>query len=191
MKKLHAAAPSVGFRIVAPGPGASRAQASIKMSARLDAAASILAEVIVAADHAISETMLDKSHCVIVLPSEKKAVFEVGAQDGRGAATCQTGYGWTAPVFVKPCGVGFALQVGWQSTDLSLARRNAESAQDMLHSKLQPGADASAEPCPTRRDAQAATNLTLSYSERLTHPVATYSSISNNWETMTSSKDPS
>lgn len=69
------------------------AQDTNKMDDRLDAAAKIIQEVMAAPDHAIPETVLGGAHCVVVIPSEKKAAFGVGAQYGQGVASCRTGHG--------------------------------------------------------------------------------------------------
>lgn len=140
---------------------AAHAQDKGKMDERLNAAASIIEEVMAAPDHAIPETILGGTHCVIVIPSEKKAAFVVGAQYGQGVATCRTGHGWSAPVFVKLAGGSFGFQVGGQATDLVLLGMNSKSAQDMLHSKFKLGADASAAAGPVGRNAQAATDVLL------------------------------
>ena len=114
-----------------------------------------------APDHAIPETVLGGAHCVIVIPSEKKAAFAVGAQYGQGVATCRTGHRWSAPVFVKLEGVSFGFQIGGQATDLVLLGMNEKSVQDVLHSKVKLGADASAAAGPVGRNAQAATDVLL------------------------------
>lgn len=139
----------------------AQAQDKGKIDERLNAAASIIEEVMAAPDHAIPETILGGTHCVIVIPSEKKAAFGVGAQYGQGVATCRTGHGWSAPVFVRLGGVSFGFQIGGQATDLVLLGMNAKSAQDMLHSKVKLGANASAAAGPVGRDAQAATDVFL------------------------------
>ena len=140
---------------------AAGAQDKDKLDARLDAAASIIEEVMAAPDHAIPETVLGGAHCVIVIPSEKKAAFGVGAQYGQGVASCRTGHGWSAPVFVRLAGASFGFQIGGQATDLVLLGMNTKSVQDMLHSKVKLGANASAAAGPVGRDAQAATDVLL------------------------------
>ncbi len=140
---------------------AAQAQDRAKMDQRLNAAALVIEQVMAAPDHAIPETVLGGAHCVIVIPSEKKAAFGIGAQYGQGVATCRTGHGWSAPVFVKLGGVSFGLQIGGQATDLVLLGMNEKSAQDMLHSKVKLGADASAAAGPVGRNAQAATDVLL------------------------------
>lgn len=62
---------------------------------------------------------------------------------------------------MKLGGVSFGLQIGGQSSDLVLLGMNAKSAQDMLHSKVKLGANASAAAGPVGRDAQAATDVLL------------------------------
>ena len=131
------------------------------MNDRLNAAASIIEEVMAAPDHAIPETVLGGAKCVIVIPSEKKAAFGVGAQYGQGVASCRTQHGWSAPVFVRLAGASFGFQIGGQATDLVLLGMNAKSVQDMLHSKVKLGANASAAAGPVGRDAQASTDVLL------------------------------
>lgn len=133
-----------------------------RLGERLNAAATIIEQVMAAPDHAIPETVLGGAHCVIVIPSEKKAAFGVGAQYGQGVATCRTSRRrWSAPVFVRLAGVSFGLQIGGQATDLVLIGMNDKSVQDMLHSKVKLGANASAAAGPVGRDAQAATDVLM------------------------------
>ena len=147
--------------IIALLPIAAKSEDHDKISDRLNASASIIEEVMAAPDHAIPETVLGGAHCVIVIPSEKKAAFGVGAQYGQGVATCRTGHGWSAPVFVRLAGASFGFQIGGQATDLVLIGMNTKIAQDMLHSKVKLGANASAAAGPVGRDAQAATDVLL------------------------------
>lgn len=160
MKKLAGAVCSLALAAASTLP-AAQAQDKGKLDARLNAAASVIEDVMAAPDHAIPETVLGGAHCVIVIPSEKKAAFGVGAQYGQGVATCRTSHGWSAPVFVKLGGVSFGFQIGGQATDLVLLGMNQRSVQDMLHSKLKLGANASAAAGPVGRDAQAATDVLL------------------------------
>ena len=160
MKKLTVAI--CGFALAATGiVPIAQAQATGKMDDRLNGAAKVIEEVMAAPDHAIPETILGGAKCVLVIPSEKKAAFGVGAQYGQGAATCRTEHGWSAPVFVKLGGVSFGFQIGGQATDLVLLGMNDKSVQDMLHSKVKLGADAAAAAGPIGRNAQAATDILL------------------------------
>ena len=140
---------------------AARAADKEKINDRLNSAATVIEQVMAAPDHAIPETVLGGAKCVIVIPSQKKAAFGVGAQYGQGVATCRTGHGWSAPVFVRLAGVSFGFQIGGQATDLVLLGMNDKSVQDMLHSKVKLGADAAAAAGPVGRNAQAATDILL------------------------------
>jgi len=140
---------------------AAQAQDKDKIDDRLTAASEVIEQVMAAPDHAIPESVLRKAHCVIVIPSEKKAAFGVGVQYGQGVATCRTRHGWSAPVFVRLGGASFGFQIGGQAADVVLIGMNPKSAQDMLHSKVKLGADASAAAGPVGRDAQADTDLYL------------------------------
>ncbi len=138
-----------------------QAQEKAKLDERLNASARVIEQVMAAPDHAIPETVLGGAKCVLVIPSEKKAAFGVGAQYGQGVATCRTHHGWSAPVFVRLGGVSFGFQIGGQATDLVLLGMNDKSVQDVLHSKIKLGADASAAAGPVGRNAQAATDVLL------------------------------
>ena len=140
---------------------AAKAQDKSKMDERLDNAATVIEEVMATPDHAIPDALLAKAKCVLVIPSEKKAAFIVGGQYGQGVATCRTDHGWSAPVFVKLGGASFGFQIGGQATDLVLLGMNDKSVQDMLHSKVKLGANASAAAGPVGRDAQASTDVLL------------------------------
>lgn len=159
MRKLAGALCGIGIAALSMVP--AHAQDKSKIDERLNAAAGIIEEVMAAPDHAIPETVLGGTKCVIVIPSEKKAAFAVGAQYGQGVATCRHGRGWSAPVFVRIEGVSFGFQIGGQATDLILLGRSNKSVEEMLHSKVKLGADASAAAGPVGRDAQAATDVLL------------------------------
>src|SRR5215467_13621904 len=51
----------------------------------------VLRDVIGMPDKGIPQDLLDKSECVVIYPSVKKAAFVVGASYGRGIITCRTG----------------------------------------------------------------------------------------------------
>ena len=159
MKKFTGAV--CGLMVAAAGFLPAHAQDKGKIDERLSAAAGILDEIMATPDHAVPESITAKAHCVIVIPSEKKAAFLVGAQYGQGVATCRTGHGWSAPVFIKLGGGSFGFQIGGQATDVVLLGMNPKSAQDLLHSKVKLGADAAAAAGPVGRNAQAATDLYL------------------------------
>ena len=110
--------------------------------------------------------LLNKSECVIVLPSVKKAGFIVGASYGRGLMTCRSGENfngpWSAPTMMQSTGGSFGLQAGGQATDFVILVMNDKGARALLKGKLKLGADASVAAGPVGRDAEASTNASLS-----------------------------
>jgi lipid-binding SYLF domain-containing protein len=141
---------------------AIRAQAQdAKLTDRLNAAADVLDEIMNTPDKGIPEQITSGAHCVVVVPSYKKAAFAVGAQYGQGVATCRTAGGWSAPVFVRLEGGSFGFQIGGQATDLVLLAMNEHGLEDMLKNKFKIGGDAAASAGPVGRNAQAGTDWKL------------------------------
>lgn len=107
-------------------------------------------------DKGIPLQIAAKATCIAVVPGYKKGAFLVGAQYGQGLATCRTGKGWSAPVFIQITGASFGLQAGGQSTDLVLVGINHKSMDDMLKEKVKLGGDIAAAAGPVGRNSQAA-----------------------------------
>jgi len=144
------------------GAVSARAQDdSAKLTDRMDAATSVIDQVMSVPDKSIPRSILAGAHCVVVIPSYKKAAFAVGAQYGQGVATCRTPRGWSAPVFVQLAGGSFGFQIGGQATDLILVAMNQNGLEDMLKNKVKLGADAAASAGPVGRNAQAGTDWKL------------------------------
>jgi lipid-binding SYLF domain-containing protein len=128
----------------------------------------VLQQIMATPDKAIPSDYLAHATCVAVVPAYKKGAFIFGGQYGQGVVTCRTPNGWSAPAFIQLAGGSWGLQIGGQSTDLVLLAMNQQGMQDLLHSKLKLGADASVAAGPVGRKASAATNLTM-HSELLTY----------------------
>lgn len=139
-----------------------------KLTERINAAHGVLHELMATPDKGVPLDIAAKATCVLVVPAFKKGAFLVGAQYGQGVATCRTGKGWSAPVFVQLTGVSFGLQAGGQSTDLVLVGVNHKSMDDMLKEKVKLGGDIAASAGPVGRDSQAATGI-LANAEFLTY----------------------
>jgi SH3 domain-containing YSC84-like protein 1 len=139
----------------------ARAQDDGKLTDRMDAATAVIEQVMSVPDKAIPQSILAGAHCVVVIPSYKKAAFAVGAQYGQGVATCRTPRGWSAPVYVQLAGGSFGFQIGGQATDLILVAMNHNGLEDMLKNKVKLGADAAASAGPVGRNAQAGTDWKL------------------------------
>ena len=132
---------------------------------RLKAAGEVIKELM-NGPSGIPLSVLNKSECVIILPSVKKAGFIVGAQYGRGAMSCRSGSSfngeWSAPIMMQSSGGSFGLQAGGQSTDFVVLVMNDKGARAMLHGKAKLGGDASVAAGPVGREAEASTNAAMS-----------------------------
>lgn len=132
-----------------------------KLDERIMKARLVITEIMNVPDNAIPDSITRQATCVLVIPGEKKAAFGVGGSYGQGVATCRTGHGWSAPVFVRLGGASFGFQIGGQSTDLVLVAVNDRGMQDLLKSKVKLGGDASIAAGPVGRASQASTDVKL------------------------------
>ncbi len=139
----------------------ARAEDKAKLDERLTNSKNVLDEIMSTPDKGIPTQILSQATCVVVIPAYKKGAFVVGAQYGKGAATCRTGHGWSAPTFVQLTGGSFGFQIGGQSTDLVLVATNKNGLQHMLQNKFKIGGDAAASAGPVGRNAQAGTDWKL------------------------------
>ncbi len=128
---------------------------------RVQTASTVLSQIMSAPDRAIPDGIMSGAKCIAIMPSMLKASFLLGANYGKGVATCRTEHGWSAPAFFKLTGGSFGFQAGGQASDLVLIVRTDDGMQHLLQSKFKLGADASAAAGPVGRDAQAMTDLTL------------------------------
>jgi lipid-binding SYLF domain-containing protein len=125
---------------------------------RLDAAKTVMDQIMAASDRGIPMNILQQATCIAVVPSMLKGAFVFGGQYGQGVVTCRTGKGWSAPVFIRMAGGSFGFQIGGQATDLVLVAVNDRGMQDLLKSKFKIGGDASAAAGPVGRAGQASTD---------------------------------
>ena len=128
---------------------------------RLDKAGKVLHEIMATPDNGIPEEVLEHARCVAVVPHMIKGGFVIGAENGRGVATCRTADGWSAPAFFAITGGSWGLQIGLEGVDLVMIIQNEKGMQHLLASKFQLGADASAAAGPVGRHASANTDWKL------------------------------
>src|SRR5690349_21699563 len=83
-----------------------------KVLSRVDDAGTILKEIMSAPDSGIPDNVIGSAECVAVIPSYLKGAFVVGAQYGKGLASCRTDHGWSAPAFFRIEGGSFGFQIG-------------------------------------------------------------------------------
>jgi lipid-binding SYLF domain-containing protein len=143
-------------------PGLGRADSHREESVdRLDHAGTVLREVMAAPDTGIPQEVLEHAKCVAVVPHMINGGFILGAQNGRGVATCRTETGWSAPAFFVITGGSWGLQIGIQGVDVVMIIQNQKGMQQLLSSKFQLGGSASAAAGPVGRHASASTNWKL------------------------------
>ena len=135
---------------------------------RLNAASTVVNEIMGTPDKAIPDKILDDAECIAIVPSDVKVAVVFGGSHGKGVATCRTTRGWSGPAPITVTGGSWGLQLGGQATDLVMLIMNQKGMQHLLSSKFKIGADASAAAGPVGRDAGAATDWKMR-SELLTY----------------------
>jgi SH3 domain-containing YSC84-like protein 1 len=136
-----------------------------KEDQRLHDSYTVLKEILATPDNGIPRDLLDKSECVIVFPSVKKAAFVVGASYGRGVITCRSGQDlrgpWSTPAMFALEGGSVGFQIGGQATDFVLLVMNEAGANSVMSSKVKLGADASVAAGPVGRATSAETDVVM------------------------------
>jgi lipid-binding SYLF domain-containing protein len=125
---------------------------------RMDQAASVLNEIMGTPDKGIPQEILESAKCVAVVPSMLKGGFVVGANYGKGVATCHTATGWSAPAPFKLAGGSFGFQIGGEAVDVVMLIMNEKGMRNLLNSKFKLGADASVAAGPVGRHAEGDTD---------------------------------
>jgi SH3 domain-containing YSC84-like protein 1 len=152
MKKVMAVAAALALAPI------GWAGSSADTTDRLDNAAKVLQQIMAAPDKGIPQEVLDHAKCIAVVPHMVKGGFVVGAEHGRGVASCRTAHGWSAPAFFAITGGSWGLQIGVEGVDLVMIIQNDKGMQQLLSSKFQLGGDASAAAGPVGRHASANTD---------------------------------
>jgi SH3 domain-containing YSC84-like protein 1 len=128
---------------------------------RVQNATQVFQEIMNAPDQGIPQELLETAKCVAIIPGEVKFAFILGGQYGRGLATCRTGNGWSAPVFLDVEGGSIGYQVGGSSTDLVLLFMNNHALHHLLNDNFKLGATAAAAAGPVGRHASASTDIAM------------------------------
>ena len=128
---------------------------------RTQKAAQVFKEIMNTPDQGIPTNLLESAKCIAIVPGDKKFAFVFGGSYGRGVATCRTGHGWSAPMFVAINSGSVGYQIGGSSTDIVMLFMNDHALQSLMSDKFKVGADASVAAGPVGRNATAATDLKL------------------------------
>jgi lipid-binding SYLF domain-containing protein len=128
-----------------------------KFSKRAQRASEVLSELVSVPDRSPPKSLLNSATCIAVIPGVVQAGLGVGGRFGFGVASCRTGNGWSAPVFVGLKGGSFGFQIGGQSADVVLVFVNKD-AQRLASSTFDIGAGASVAAGPVGRNLSAETD---------------------------------
>ena len=157
---------------------------------RMNAAATVLNEIMGTPDKGIPDELLDSAKCVAVIPSMFKIGFVFGGRHGRGIATCRTNSGWSSPAPFTVTGGSWGLQIGGEAVDVVMLVMNDQGMEKMLSSKFKIGADASAAAGPVGRHVEGETDWKMR-AEVLTYSRArgAFAGVTVNGASITQDKD--
>jgi lipid-binding SYLF domain-containing protein len=127
---------------------------------RLDEAAAVFSEIMATPDKGIPQDLLEKAHCIVIVPGLKKGAFIVGGKYGKGYLSCRnkSGEGWSAPGTVRVEGGSVGLQIGGSETDVIMLVMNERGADRLLSSKFTLGGEGEVAAGPVGRSATAQTD---------------------------------
>lgn len=137
--------------------------AADKPAQRLDESAAVLSEIMASPDKGIPLDLIEKAHCIVIVPDLKAGGFIVGAKFGRGFLSCRSakGAGWSAPGAVRIEGGSVGFQIGGSSTDLIMLVMSARGADKLMSSQFTVGAGATVAAGPVGRSASAQTDIQM------------------------------
>ena len=102
-------------------------------------ASSVFNEIMAAPDKGIRRDLLEKAHCIVIVPGMKQAAFGVGGKFGRGYAICRREKdGWGAPAAIRVEGGSFGFQIGASSTDVIMLVMNKRGMRRLVKPLLPP-----------------------------------------------------
>jgi len=130
---------------------------------RLEESAAVFSEVMSAPDKGIPRDLVEKAHCIVIVPGLKKGAFVVGGQYGKGYLSCRNRNdgGWSAPATVRMEGGSFGLQIGGSETDLIMLVMNRHGADKLLSSEFTLGAEGEVAAGPVGRTGTAETDALM------------------------------
>jgi lipid-binding SYLF domain-containing protein len=150
--------------LVATGAGITlRAAAGKDEVKRVDAATTVLNEMMSAKDKAIPGAILEKAEAIAIFPGVKKAGFVVGGQWGRGIISVRDAVTrqWSSPAFLTMTGGSVGAQIGGTEIDVILVIMNRSGVEHLLSNQVKLGGEISAAAGPVGRAGEASTDLQM------------------------------
>src|SRR5882672_1543658 len=135
----------------------------VEVTQRLDNAADVLHEIMGIPEKGIPQDLLEKSHCIVVVPGLKKGAFIVGAKYGKGYLSCRkkAGVGWSAPGTVRVEGGSIGFQIGGSESDGIMLVMDGRGATKLLSTKFTLGGEGLVAAGPVGREATAQTDAAM------------------------------
>jgi lipid-binding SYLF domain-containing protein len=134
-----------------------------KAQERLQDATTVFEEIMNTPEKGIPQDLLEKAHCVVIVPGVKKLALGIGGKYGRGFTICRAGNtkGWGAPAAVRMEGGSIGWQIGGSESDVILLVMNEKGMKKLTESKFTLDADAGVAAGPVGRTAQASTDAKM------------------------------
>jgi len=130
---------------------------------RVDKAADVMSEIMATPDKGIPQDLLEKAHCIVIVPDLKKGAFIVGAKYGKGVMSCRMSDGkWSAPGNVRVEGGSVGFQIGGSVTDVVMLVMNQRGADKLLGDQFTLGGEGEVAAGPVGRSASAQTDAKMS-----------------------------
>jgi SH3 domain-containing YSC84-like protein 1 len=153
---------ALGLTLCAVSPTSGQ-EAPSSPDKRLQSARQAFRDVMQEPDKGIPVDLLEKSHCIVIIPGMKKGAFIVGGKYGRGFVSCRRGgtgpFG--SPASIRIEGGSYGLQIGGSSTDVFMLIMNEGGMKKLLSDKFTIGGEAQAAAGPVGRNASANTDVLL------------------------------
>jgi lipid-binding SYLF domain-containing protein len=133
-----------------------------KVQPRLEEATAVFQEIMATPDRSIPQDLLDKAHCIVIVPGLKKGAFIFGAKYGKGYLSCRKpAAGWSAPGSVRVEGGSIGFQIGGSESDVIMLVMNERGATKLLSSKFTLGGEGEVAAGPVGREATAQTDAAM------------------------------
>jgi len=130
---------------------------------RMSDATKTFSEIMATPDRGIPQDLLEKAHCIVIVPGMKQAALGIGGKFGRGFAVCRhTSGGWGAPAAIRVEGGTFGFQIGASSTDVVMLVMNDRGMRRLMEDKVTLGGEATVAAGPVGRTTSANTDVQLS-----------------------------
>lgn len=142
---------------------AIHAQKADDETKKISEAATVLDEIMAAADKAVPRAVLEKAEGIAVFPGLLKGGLGIGGQHGRGILSVRDhkAGGWSNPAFLTINGGSIGAQIGLQAIDLVLVINNQRGLEQLIKNQFKIGADAGVAAGPVGREASAATDIQM------------------------------